>query len=98
MGDTAEIGENLVSKYRIQQADAGRESEPVSRDQGSGANEDRQGVLIYLVRLTTSRNSNLTRLILTMPKQRMRSTHDIQSRFVAFGRSVPVPSTHFARR
>ena len=41
-----------------------RASEPVSRDQISGANGDREQIIFPV--LTTSRIDNLTRLILTL--------------------------------
>ena len=41
-------------------------AEPVSRDQFSGANADRE-IFIFPVQLTTGRIRNLTRLIHTLP-------------------------------
>ena len=70
MGASAEIGRDPVSKHRIQheygdeQADAGLPN-PSRETKFSGANGDRE-ISIFPVQLTTSRISNLTRLILTL--------------------------------
>ena len=71
MDAAAELGRNPVSKHQVQpeygdeQADAGRTAEPVSRDQFSGVNADRE-IYIFPVQLTTSRIGNLTRSIHTL--------------------------------
>ena len=71
MDAAAELGRNPVSKHQIQpeygdeQADAGRDAEPVSRDQIL-RHARGQGNIIFLVQRTTSRIDNLTRLIHTL--------------------------------
>ena len=71
--DAAEIGRNPVRKHKIQpkygevlsRLRRDGTAEPVSRDQFSGANGDRE-LLIFPVQLTTSSISNFTRLILLL--------------------------------
>ena len=67
-----ELGRNPVSKHEIQpeygdeQADAGRDCRlHLARPNFPAANGDRE-ISIFPVQLTTSRMSNLTRLILTL--------------------------------
>ena len=72
MDAVAELGRNPVRQHQIQleygddQAAAGRDCPHPSRDTKlSGANADRE-VFIFLVKLTTSRIGNLTRLVRTL--------------------------------
>ena len=73
MDAAAELERNPVSKHQVQpeygdeQANAGRDCRTClcRRARFSGANGDRE-IFIFPVQLTTSRVSNLTRLILTL--------------------------------
>ena len=73
MDATAELGRNPVSKHQIQpelsmeisRLTRDGTAEPVSRDQISGTNADRE-IFIFPVQLTTCRTGNLTRLIHTL--------------------------------
>ena len=67
----AELGRNPVSKHQIQpeyemsRLTLGGTAEPVSQDQISGTNADRE-ISIFPVQLTTCRTGNLTGLIHTL--------------------------------
>ena len=71
MDAAAELGRNPVISTKfslsmeINRLTRDRTAEPVSRDQYSGANGDRE-ILIFPVQLTPRRIGNLTRLILTL--------------------------------
>ena len=71
MDAAAELGRNPASKHQIQpeygdeQADGTGLPNPSRETKFSGTNTDR-GILIFPVRLTTSRIDNLTRLIHTL--------------------------------
>ena len=74
MDAAAELGKNPVSKHQIQpeygdeQADAGRDCRTrLTKTKSSGANGDREELIIFPVQLTTNRiGSFITRLILTL--------------------------------
>ena len=84
MDAAAALGRNPASKHQIQpeygdeQAHAGRDgtAEPVSRDQISGANGDRENCIFPLQLTTSMRIGNLTQLIHTFAISDDHTLHD----------------------